>query len=192
MTRVVNVHGLTGAAGAGLAAWSLSVGIALEPELALAAARWSNETGDTVEAVRYSRASAGPRPLAVVLEEAAALRAEGNHAQAHRVLTAADVGNAVSPELRVGLLVARALAAAHIRGCADDPLPLLEHAERLLPVDAGVRPGPSLRVTLARAELLSLEGRFSQLPACLADDFQDPAAPPDAQIGRASCRERVF
>ena len=53
-------QGLSGAAAAGLAAWSLSVGIALEPGVALAAAHWSNQTGDTGEALRFSRAGASP------------------------------------------------------------------------------------------------------------------------------------
>ncbi|WP_354178690.1 AAA family ATPase [Arthrobacter sp. UYP6] len=182
VTRVVNVHGLTGAAGAGLAAWSLSVGIALEPEMALAAARWSNETGDTVEAVRYSRAGAGPRPLSVVLEEAAALRAEGRHAQAHRILVAAEKGSGVSAELWIEFLVARALASARTCGSADDPWPLLVQAGQLLPEDSGVCPGPGLRISLARAEVLSVEGRLRRVPASLADDFQDPAAPPAARL----------
>ncbi|MDK1360158.1 AAA family ATPase [Arthrobacter sp. zg-Y1219] len=182
MTRVVDPTALTAATAAGLADWSLSVGIAPEGPSALAAARWANETGDTDAALRYARAVVAPRPLAVLLEEADALRAEGKHTQAHRVLAAAETGRAGNPddapaELRLRLLIGRALAAARTPGCWDNPELLLERAERLLPEDTGAQPGPTLEVTLARAELLSLAGRFSEMPASLADDFADPAVP---------------
>jgi DNA-binding CsgD family transcriptional regulator len=192
VTRVVDPRVFTGETAAGLAAWSLSVGMAPDPGTALAAARWSNETGDTAAALRYARAVAAPRPLAAVLEEADALRAEGRHTQAYRALAAADPGDSASEagdsaedadesagkELRLRALTDRALGAARTPVAPDDPAHLLDRAERLLPQDTGARPGPRLAVTLARAELLSLTRRFSDLPATLADDFADPAAPP--------------
>ncbi|MCC3269640.1 hypothetical protein MUG94_04870 [Arthrobacter gengyunqii] len=182
VTRVIDPHGLSGAAAAGMASWSLSVGIVLEPDLALAAARWSNETGDAEAALRYSRAVAAPRPLRVVLEEAAALQAGGNHAQLHRMVASVETGSGDPEDLRIRLLTLRLLAAARIRGCPDDPWSLLEQAEQRLPHEAGARPGPSLRVTLARAELLSLDGRFTEYPASLAEDLADPAAPSDLRL----------
>ncbi|WP_461170379.1 AAA family ATPase [Arthrobacter sp. Z1-15] len=183
VTRVVDAAALAGATAAGLAAWSLSVGIAPGPGTALAAARWANETGDTGAALRYARAVAAPRPLAVVLEEADALRAEGRHAQAHGVLAAAETAVREAPrELQLRALTGRALSAARTPACVDVPEHLLEQAERILPEDSGARPGPRLEVTLARAELLSLAGRLVELPASLADDFTDPAAPPDLRL----------
>ena len=183
VARVVDAGSLTGATAAGLAAWSLSVGIAPEGGTALAAARWANETGDTGAALRYARAVAAPRPLAVVLEETDALRAEGRHTQAHGVLAAAATAVEDAPmELQLRALTGRALSAARAPACTDDPEQILERAEQLLPEDTGARPGPRLGVTLARAELLSLAGRISELPASLADDFTDPAAPPDLRL----------
>lgn len=182
VTRIVNPHELSGNAAAGMAAWSLSVGVALGPDEALAAARWSNKTGDTEAALRYSRAVPAPRPLPLVLEEAAALQSIGNHAQAHRCLAAAKTGTEAPVDGRISLLTQRALAAARIRDSTDDPPALLEQAERLLPKDEGANPGPGLRVTLARAEILSLDGRLSDLPVSLGDDFADPAAPPDLRL----------
>lgn len=179
-------HGLNGAAAAGLAAWSLSVGLALDPGVALAAAHWSNEIGDTEEALRFSRAGASPRPLPLILEEAAALRAAGNHAGAHRVLAAAEPdGDGAEEELQLRLLGARALAAARMHGRPEDPWPLLEQAERLLPEDTGASPGPRVEATLARAELLSLDNRLHQLPASLADDLEDPAVTPASRLWAA-------
>lgn len=186
LTRVIDPRALTGATAAGLAAWSMSVGIAPEAETALSAARWAKESGDTCAALRYARAAVRPRTLALVLEEADALRAEGMHSQAYQVLAAADTcsdwPDNMSEELRLRFLTARALAAARTPGCLDDPGHLLQQAERLLPEDSGVRPGPALEVTLARAELLSLAGRLGELPASLVDDFTDPAVPPDRRL----------
>lgn len=189
MTQVVNPTALTGATAAGLAGWALSVGIAPERQTALAAARWANETGDTAAALRFAHAAVAPRPLAVLLEEADALRAEGRHELAHRVLAAAEPGSAGgagnpddAPGLRRRLLMGRALTAVRTPGCPDDPALLLTQAEQLLPEDTGIRPGPRLEVALARAELLSLAGRIHELPASLADDFTDPAAPADLRL----------
>ncbi|WAP51177.1 hypothetical protein OL239_15030 [Arthrobacter sp. ATA002] len=183
VTRVVDAAVLTGATAAGLAAWSLSVSIAPDDGTALAAARWANETGDTAAALRYARAVAAPRPLAVVLEEAGALRAEGLHAQAHGVLAAAETTVREAPrELQLRVLTDRALSAARTPACVDDPEQMLDQAERLLPEDSGARPGPRLEVSLARAELLSIGGRLGELPASLADDFTDPAAPPGLRL----------
>ncbi|WP_146068517.1 MULTISPECIES: LuxR C-terminal-related transcriptional regulator [unclassified Arthrobacter] len=182
VTRVVNPQLLSGDAAAGMAAWSLSVGVSLDPDEALAAARWSNETGDVDAALRYSRAVPSPRPLPLVLEEAAALRSIGNHAQAHRCLAAAQTGSEASHDRHISLLTQRALAAARILDSTDDPPALLQQAERLLPEDEGANPGPGLRLTLARAEILSLDGRLGDLPASLGDDFADPAAPSDLRL----------
>ena len=190
VTRVLHPQNLSGATASGMAAWSLSMGVALEPELALAAARFSNETGDTNAALRYSRAVRAPRPLPMVLEEAAALRAGGNHEKADRCLAAAKTasktasggetppGSEIPEEWQISLLTQRALSMARIRDRSDELLPLLDQAEQLLPEDEGANPGPGLRISLARAEILSLDGRLSGLPASLGDDFADPAAPP--------------
>lgn len=179
VTRIVDPRALSGETAAGLASWSLSVGIAPDIETALAAANWANKTGDTGEAIRYARAVSGPRrPLAAAVEEADALRAEGRHAQAYRVLAGADEDENAAPELRLRALAGRALSAARTPGSPDNPDQLLERAEQLLPDDTGARPGPRSEVTLARAELLSLTRRFSDMPSSLADDFADPAIPP--------------
>lgn len=183
VSRVIDPAGMTGATADGLAAWSLSVGIPPQEDTALAAARWANETGNTGAAIRYSRSVAAPRSLAVVLEEAEALRAEGRHAQAGRILAGTGISSGDGPaELRLRALTRRAVAAARSPESPDDPGQLLEAAERLLPTDSDARPGPRLEVTLASAERLSVAGRFAEMPASLADDFADPAAPSDLRL----------
>ena len=182
VTRIVDPRALSGETAAGLASWSLSVGIAPDSKTALAAAGWANRTGDTSAALRYARAVAGPRPLAAIMEETDALRAEGRHAQAHRVLIAADDGGNTASDLRLRALTARALSAARTPDSVDNPDQLLEQAERLLPEDTGARPGPRLEVTLARAEVRSLTRRYADMPASLADDFADPAIAPVSRL----------
>ena len=182
VSRVIDPAGMTGATADGLAAWSLSVGIPPQEDTALAAARWANETGNTGAAIRYARSVAAPRPLAVVLEEAEALRAEGRHSQARRILAGTDISNGDAAELRLRALTRRAASAARSPESPDDPGQLLKAAERLLPTDSDARPGPRLELTLASAEHLSVAGRFAELPTSLADDFADPAAPSDLRL----------
>ena len=176
--RVIDPHRVTGAAAAGLADWTLSLGITLDADLALAAAQWSIETGAMGDARLYARAVTAPQPLSAALAEAAALRNQGNHRDAYRILSTAEAVAGNPAELRIRLLTERALAAARISRCTDDPWSLLEQAEQLIPEDPGARPGPRMQLTLARAELLSLAGRLGQLQVSLPEDFDDPAAPP--------------
>ncbi|WP_170290217.1 MULTISPECIES: LuxR C-terminal-related transcriptional regulator [Arthrobacter] len=178
VTRIVDPRALSGETAAGLAAWSLSVGVAPDPETAVAAANWANSVGDTDAALRYARAVAEPRPLAAIAEEADALRAEGRHSQAYRLLAAVEESGSAGVELSLRVLIARALSAARTPGSRDDPDQLLYLAGSLVPEDTGARPGPRVEVTLARAEVLSLNRRFSGMPSSLADDFADPAIPP--------------
>ena len=186
LSRVVDTRNLKGSAAAGLAEWSLTCGVVLEPWVALPAAEWANQTGDTGAALRFAQAlPAHGRPPALILVEADALRADGQHARAHRVLTAASgafaAGKGVSEELALRYLTARAVTAA-ISQTGEDPWALLDQADQILAADSGARPGPPLLVNLARAELLALEGRLNELPVSLRDDFSDPAAPPVLQL----------
>ncbi|MBP3043961.1 hypothetical protein J2M54_10405 [Arthrobacter sp. zg-ZUI227] len=186
LSRVVDFRSLTGSAAAGLAEWSLTCGVVLDPWVALPAAQWANHIGDSGAALRFAQAlPAHGRPLAVILEEADALRAEGQHARAHRVLvTAGDTfaeEKDASEELRLRYLTSRAVTAA-ISQSGEDPWTLLDQADRVLESDSGARPGPALQVNLARAELLMMEGRLAELPVSLRDDFADPAAPPVLQL----------
>lgn len=184
----MDIRQLSGPAAGGFAAWALASGSDQPVELALAAARWAYDTGDLGAVQKYVEAvPAEVRPAALVLAEAQALRAEGEHAGAYEVLAAhaARTGPVEGLEAGVQLAICRALAGSRLLRCAERPEDILDRAGSVLGMEenAGAKTAAaSLQLVIARAELAVFHGRNQDLPARLADEYADQVNPVPARI----------